>query len=113
MSSSLPILVLAGLTFALMILALRSVGGPRRSHFSSRSCVSSGVARFALITAACSSPLIWIGALIGGLKLAPAEPSSGRAADYPHRRAFLPYRELLVDARRALARGERRTSALA
>ncbi len=64
-----PILVLAVVTLALMILA-RLRGGPAPEPFSSPSQRFFWVARFAFATAAVILLLIWIGPWIAGLRIA-------------------------------------------
>src|SRR5262245_33595077 len=64
-----PILVLAVITLALMILA-RLRGGPAPEPFSSRWQRFFWVSRFAFTTAAVLLLLIWIGPWLAGLKLA-------------------------------------------
>jgi hypothetical protein len=64
-----PILVLAVVTFALMVLA-RLRGGPAPEPFSSRWQRFFWVARFAFATAAVLLLLIWIGPWAAGLKVA-------------------------------------------
>ena len=63
-----PILVLAVVTLALMILA--RLRGPAPEPFSSRSQRFFWVARFAFATAAVILALIWIGPWAAGLKIA-------------------------------------------
>jgi len=64
-----PILVLAVLTFALMILG-RVRGVPAPAPFSSAAQRFFWVARFAFASAAIVLLLVWIGPWIGGLKIA-------------------------------------------
>jgi hypothetical protein len=64
-----PILVLAVITFVLMVLA-RLRGGPAPEPFSSRWQRFFWVARFAFATAAVLLLLIWIGPWAAGLKVA-------------------------------------------
>jgi hypothetical protein len=63
-----PILVLAILTFVLMVLA--RLRGPAPAPFSSRSQRFFWAARFAFATAAVILLLVWIGPWIAGLKVA-------------------------------------------
>ena len=64
-----PILILAVLTLALMIVA-RLRGGPEPEPFSSGRQRFFWIARFAFATAAVILILIWIGPWIAGLKIA-------------------------------------------